>query len=136
MVEMTIQYEGNLHCQAVHGPSGTTLQTDAPKDNQGLGQTFSPTDLLATALGTCILTILGIVAKRHHLDLKGTILRVTKEMAQQPVRRVAKLSIEISIPLPLSDEDKTRLQHAADACPVKQSLHPDIQIPITWSWGA
>ena len=80
MVEIHILYEGDLHCRVIHGPSGTLLSTDAPKDNQGKGESFSPTDLLAAALGSCIITTMGIVAKRHALDLKGAKVTVVKEM--------------------------------------------------------
>ena len=132
---MELTYEGNLRCQAVHEPSGAKLLTDAPKDNQGEGQSFSPTDLVATGLGSCILTIMGIVARRHQIDLAGTKVTVSKEMAQQPVRRIARLVVEITVPARLSEDDKTRLCNAADTCPVKQSLHPDIEVPISWNWG-
>lgn len=135
MVKMELTYEGNLRCQAVHEPSGAKLLTDAPKDNQGEGQSFSPTDLVATGLGSCILTIMGIVARRHQIDLAGTKVTVSKEMAQQPVRRIARLVVEITVPARLSEDDKTRLCNAADTCPVKQSLHPDIEVPISWNWG-
>ena len=135
MVKMELTYEGNLRCQAVHEPSGAKLLTDAPKDNQGEGQSFSPTDLVATGLGSCILTIMGIVARRHQIDLAGTKVTVSKEMAQQPVRRIARLVVEITVPDRLSEDDKTRLCNAADTCPVKQSLHPDIEVPISWNWG-
>jgi putative redox protein len=135
MVEVTVEYEGSLRCTAVHGPSGTQIETDAPKDNMGKGERFSPTDLLATGLGSCILTILGIMAQRHNLDLSGTSVRVSKEMVAQPVRRIGKLAVEIRIPVPLAEEQKQRLISAAEACPVKKSLHPDIEIPMTWNWG-
>lgn len=135
MVEMTIEYQGDLSCRAVHGPSGTVLTTDAPLDNMGKGQSFSPTDLLATALGTCILTILGIVAQRHDLDLRGTKLVVRKEMTSQPVRRVGCLTVDVHVPVNLSPEDRRRLEHAAEICPVKRSLHPDTKVEIRFSWG-
>ena len=101
----------------------------------GRGESFSPTDLLATGLGTCILTILGIVAGRHGWDLKGAAVRVEKHMTQTPPRRIARLPVEIRIPAHLSEEDRNRLISAADLCPVKQSLNPDIEIPITWHWA-
>ena len=91
MVEMTIQYEGELRCTATHGPSGCRLQTDAPVDNMGKGETFSPTDLVATGLGACILTIIGIVAKRHAIPVRGATVKVTKVMTTEPPRRIARL---------------------------------------------
>ncbi len=135
MVEITIQYQGDLCCMATHGPSGTTMHTDAPVDNMGKGQSFSPTDLVATALGTCILTILGIVSQRSRIRIDGATVKVTKEMTAQPPRRIARLGVTVSIPQKLTDEQKQRLINAADACPVKKSLHPEVQMPIEWNWG-
>jgi len=129
-VEIDISYQGDLHCQAVHGPSRSTLITDAPVDNGGRGDAFSPTDLVATALGTCMLTVMGLVAKRAGLDISGTRARVAKEMAAAPVRRIGQLKATITVPHAsrLSEADRAKLQRAADACPVKQSLHPDVNI--------
>jgi putative redox protein len=135
MVEIQVVYEGQLHCQATHGPSKATLVTDAPTDNMGKGESFSPTDLVATALASCILTVLGIVAQRHELNLSGTTAKVTKEMVAEPVRRIGRLSVDIRVPRALAEEDRRRLEHAASICPVKRSLHPDIDIPITFHWG-
>jgi putative redox protein len=101
----------------------------------GKGETFSPTDLVATGLGACILTILGIMAQRHNLDLGGASVRVRKEMSSTPPRRIVRLPVEVTIPARLSDEDKQRLQNAAATCPVKNSLHPEIEIPIVWKWA-
>ena len=91
-------YQGELRCKASHGPSGTELATDAPTDNQGKGERFSPTDLVATALSTCILTIMGIVAERHGWDLKGTEARVEKTMSSEAPRRIAQLTVWVSLP--------------------------------------
>jgi putative redox protein len=135
MVEIRIEYPGDLECKATHGPSGATLMTDAPVDNQGKGRTFSPTDLVATALGTCIFTIMGIVAQRHGIDLAGSSMIVRKEMTSQPVRRIGQLEVEIHVPKALPDQDRRRLEGAAAACPVKRSLHPDIDIPFRFCWG-
>lgn len=135
MVESKITYEGDLRCKATHGPSGVILHTDAPVDNHGRGESFSPTDLLATALGSCILTIVGIVSQRHNIDISGATVSVAKEMVSQPVRRVGRLAVTIRIPTEVSPENRQRLQQAADTCPVKKSLHPDIEIPVTWLWG-
>ncbi|TWT89376.1 OsmC family protein [Neorhodopirellula pilleata] len=131
-VELTALYNGKLHCTATHGPSGKTLTTDAPVDNGGSGSAFSPTDLVATALGTCVLTILGLVAQRHELDLAGTTVHVTKEMVQTPIRRIGSLVTTVTFPsgLRLDAAMRARLQAAAEHCPVHQSLHPDIHAPI------
>jgi len=134
MVEIKIAYEGQLRCRAVHGPSGTTLSTDAPTDNMGKGELFSPTDLVATALGTCILTIMGITAQRHAIDLSGATASVTKEMASGPPRRIGRLTVEVSVPAPLSDEHKHLLENAARACPVAKSLHPGVEMVLKFQW--
>jgi putative redox protein len=134
MVETEITYLGDLHCQARHGPSGMTMWTDAPVDNQGKGESFSPTDLVGVAMGTCMLTIMGIVARRHDIDLSGTTARVTKEMAQAPVRRIARLAVHFRIPRDLPPDDRQRLEKAALTCPVHQSLHPDVDAPVTFEF--
>jgi putative redox protein len=135
MVEIKSVYEGQLHCNATHGPSGALLATDAPKDNMGKGEAFSPTDLLATSLGTCMLTTMGIVAQRHNLDITGARVRVTKEMVSQPSRRVGTLGVEIVMPRALGEEDQKRLENAAHTCPVAKSIHPDVKVPVTFKWG-
>ena len=95
MVTLTARYEGGLRCQAVHGPSGATLLTDAPVDNHGRGESFSPTDLVATAVGTCMMTIMGIVADRHGIDLTGMTAETTKQMSTSPPRRIVALPTRI-----------------------------------------
>lgn len=133
-VEIDIVYEGQLHCRATHGPSKTVLTTDAPVDNHGKGESFSPTDLVATALGTCMATLMGIVAERNKLDIAGTRVLVVKEMVQEPVRRIGTLRVTIHVPAEknssLSMDDRKKLETAALHCPVHKSLHPDIQSPI------
>ena len=131
-VEINAVYEGGLRVVATHGPSGATLSTDAPSDNGGQGASFSPTDLVATALGTCVVTILGLVAERHELDLKGTRVHVTKEMITAPVRRIGSLRTVVTIPNGVLDnpEMRVRIEAAARKCPVHQSLHADIDAPI------
>src|SRR5947199_2164863 len=109
MVQIDITYQGDLRCQAKHAPSGKTLLTDAPVDNMGKGESFSPTDLVATALGTCMLTIMGIVASRHNLDISGTKVTVIKEMATVPFRRIGKLTVTIKVPRELAEADRKRL---------------------------
>ena len=135
MVSIQLEYEGDLHCRAVHGPSGTVLATDAPKDNQGRGESFSPTDLVATALGSCILTVMGILARTLEIDLAGTTATVGKEMMNAPVRRIQRLSVKINVPHQVSAENKLKLERAAHTCPVHKSLHPDVEKPIEFVWG-
>jgi putative redox protein len=135
-VEITTTYEGDLRCRATHGPSRAELLTDPPVDNCGKGESFSPTDLVATALGTCMATLMGIFAQRHAIELLGMTLTVRKEMIQQPVRRIGKLTTEIRIPLPATHEHRPALERAALTCPVHQSLHPDIEKPVTFIWEA
>ncbi len=135
MVNVQIEYQGDLHCKATHGPSGTELSTDAPKDNQGRGESFSPTDLVATALGSCMLTIMGIAARTLNVDISGARSTVTKEMTAAPPRRIERLTVRIHVPHALSAEDREKLERAARACPVHRSLHPEVQIPIEFTWG-
>jgi putative redox protein len=138
-VEIDIVYEGGLRCRATHGPSKIQLTTDAPVDNHGKGESFSPTDLVATALGTCIATLMGIVAERNQLDIAGTKVHVVKEMVQQPVRRIGALRVAIHVPAEkgshLTAEDRKKLETAALHCPVHKSLHPDIETPIEFSYS-
>jgi len=133
-VQIDLVYRGELRCEATHGPSRTQLFTDAPVDNHGKGESFSPTDLVATALGACMLTIMGIYAKRHEIDLTGTTVTVLKEMAQAPVRRIAKLPTEIRVPISKDHPHREALERAAFTCPVHQSLHPDVEKPVTFVW--
>ncbi|HEY5313992.1 MAG TPA: OsmC family protein [Pirellulales bacterium] len=136
MVEIAIEYLGELRCQATHGPSGTKVLTDAPVDNMGRGESFSPTDLVATALGTCMLTIMGIVAQRDGIDLAGTRVKVTKEMVVAPLRRIGRLTLEFHVPAQLSEADQNKLQKAALTCPVHKSLHPEVEIPVEFHFGS
>lgn len=133
-VEINIEYEGQLRCRAEHGPSHAQLTTDAPLDNHGKGESFSPTDLVATGLGACVMTVMGIIAERHKMDITGTRVHVTKNMIQEPVRRIGELLVTVTIPAgkaaALSAADRSRLETAAKHCPVHQSLHPDIKAPI------
>jgi len=134
MVSIQIEYQGDLHCKATHGPSGAELSTDAPKDNQGRGESFSPTDLVATALGTCLLTIMAIAARTLDVDFSGATATVEKEMTAEPPRRIQKLAVRIHVPHAPSPVDREKLERAARACPVHKSLHPDVQIPIEFAW--
>ncbi|HEY1686881.1 MAG TPA: OsmC family protein [Tepidisphaeraceae bacterium] len=135
MVQCRIEYEGQLHCKITHGPSDATLGTDAPKDNMGKGESFSPTDLVGVALASCMVTTMAIVAQRHNFDIKGVTATVEKHMAADPHRRIGKLAVEIRIPMQVTDEMKTRLEHAANACPVHKSLSPQVEIPVIFHWG-
>ncbi len=131
-VEINLTYQGGLHCTATHGPSRQTLNTDAPVDNGGKGAAFSPTDLVATALGTCMGTVMGLVAKRNNLDIEGLQIQVIKEMTAGPVRRIGSLKTRLVFARgkALSATDRAKLEAAARACPVKHSLHPDVQTPV------
>ena len=129
MVLIKATYEGQKHCLALHTPSGSELETDAPKDNQGLGEKFSPTDLVATALGTCILTTLAIACERDGIDLKGTQITVEKVMSDNP-RRIASLKTTLRLSKNIEEDYKRKIKNVAEACPVKKSWHADVLTPI------
>ena len=135
MVEIQIAYEGQLRCKAVHKPSGQVILTDAPVDNMGKGEFFSPTDLVAAALGTCMLTVMGIAANRHKIDISGSTATVVKEMASAPARQIGTLQVTINIPRVLTAEQKTILENAAKSCPVHKSLSHTINIPVEFVCG-
>lgn len=127
-------YTGGLRTRAIHMASGTELITDAPVDNQGKGEAFSPTDLLSAALGSCMLTIMGIAARTHQINMDDTAIEITKHMASNP-RRVSEIEIVFKMPdLPYSEKDKAILEHAARTCPVALSVHPDLKQTITFIW--
>lgn len=130
----TIQclYGGELRCTAHHEPSGSLLDTDAPTDNQGKGERFSPTDLVATALATCILTVMGIVAQRHGWSLEGTTARVEKTMSSRGVRKIALIEVWITLPAGLEEEARAQLKQAGESCPVKQSLEGAVPMALYW----
>lgn len=134
MVEIRVLYEGDLHTRCTHGPSASELETDAPKDNEGRGERFSPTDLLATSLGSCMLTTMGILARRRGWPLEGARVRVEKHMVTAPERRVGRLVVAFDLPA-LPPDARTLLERAAHTCPVKKSLHPDVQVDVSFSWG-
>ena len=134
MVEIEINYDGELRCSATHGLSGAIIETDAPIDNHGRGEAFSPTDLCASSLGVCMLTILGIVAKDHEVDIGDVRGRVIKEMSSDLPRRIAKITVEIEVPLPADHPKRELIEQAAMSCPVHFSLHPDIQKEVSWKW--
>ncbi len=129
MVNISSKYTGQKHCEVTHGPSNSQIQTDAPKDNNGLGQTFSPTDLVATALGTCILTTVAIFAEKENISIIGATSYTEKVMTTAP-RRIASLKTICKFPNSIPEEFKARISEIAEMCPVKKSLHPDVQVPI------
>jgi uncharacterized OsmC-like protein len=134
MVKVDVTYTGGLHCDAEHAPSQSKISTDAPTDNKGKGEAFSPTDLVATAAATCMATTMAIVARRHGLDLTGVEVSIEKVMSQDGPRRIVSLASEIWMPVPSTHPHRTLLENTARACPVHQSIHPDIQRPITFHW--
>lgn len=133
MVTVSGEYKGNLRCESIHNPSGAVLITDAPVDNHGKGESFSPTDLLATSLATCIITVMSIQAKVWKLDLKGLKFKVSKEMGSDP-RKIDKITIDLFMPFEVSEKDQERLHKAAETCPVHYSLHSDVQKEVIFHW--
>ena len=134
MVKIDIVYEGDLRCRLKHGPSGDQIKTDAPIDNMGKGEAFSPTDLVAAALGSCMLTVMGIAARKHNINLNGSVAEVQKEMVTAPVRRIEKLSVVLNMAPGISLDKRAMLERAALNCPVHKSLNPDVEIPIVFNW--
>lgn len=135
MVTIETVYQGTLRTQATHVQSGTEILTDAPVDNQGKGEAFSPTDLLAAALGSCMLTIMGIAAKQHHLNIDNTTCSITKIMAAELPRRIGEIVVSLKFPKSnYTEKDKKILEKAALTCPVYLSLHPDIKKTVSFGW--
>jgi putative redox protein len=134
MVKITGEYQGDLHCSAVHGPSGTAISTDAPRDNQGRGESFSPTDLLATGYATCIATTMAIVARKHGVEIGGIRFEVTKEMSAGAPRRISRLSARRWMPASARAVPQGVLEKAANSCPVHLSLSPDVEKVIELIW--
>lgn len=133
MTTIECRYTGDLHCEAVHAQSGKLLQTDAPTDHDGLGESFSPTDLLATSLGTCILTIMGITAKRRQWNISGATARVEKLMTQQVPRKIDCLRVYMQLPDQCSDDQQRLLRRMAEDCPVKRNLENALTIELIWT---
>jgi putative redox protein len=136
MVQIDVVYQGKLHCLATHGPSAVGLTTDAPVDNHGQGASFSPTDLVATALGTCMLTTIGIRTRDRSFPLEGTRLQVTKHMTATLPRRIAKLDVEIWVPQAAAFDpgDRQLLEQIAHTCPVRLSILDAIEVPVAFHW--
>lgn len=134
MVEIHVDYEGELHCNALHLPSGNRLVTDAPVDNNGRGEAFSPTDLVATALGACMATVIGIVARRKEIPVEGMKVAVRKFMSEDLPRRISRLELDLEMPLSGDHPDRALLESTARGCPVHHSIHPDIEVVMNWKW--
>ncbi|HEY8400305.1 MAG TPA: OsmC family protein [Cytophagaceae bacterium] len=135
MVQMTSKYLGDLRTEGIHLRSGNKIITDAPVDNQGKGEAYSPTDLVCAALSSCMMTIMGQVAVREQIELTGMTSEITKVMVANP-RRISEIKIKLEIPYPekLSDKQKEVLRRAALTCPVAMSLHPDIKQEVEFNF--
>ncbi len=129
----SIIYKGNLRCEAVHLQSSSTIETDAPTDNRGKGERFSPTDLLCVSLATCMLTTMGIKAADLNIDIANAKADVTKHMASNP-RRVAKIEVSVSLPKNTDEKERLILEKAGNNCPVAKSVHPDIELVLKYDW--
>lgn len=134
MATIETVYQGTLRTQSTHVQSGTEILTDAPVDNQGKGEAFSPTDLLAAALGSCMITIMGIAAREHQIDIENTTCSITKIMATQPPRRVGEIVVDFKFPKAYTEKEQKILERAASTCPVYLSLHPDIKKTVSFGW--
>ncbi len=134
-VRVDIDYEGKLHCRCVHEPSGHVLPTDAPRDNQGTGESFSPTDLVGTALGSCMLTTMAIAARKDGLELGPMSCSVDKEMIADPKRRVAKLTVHITMQASLTPEQRQHFEQVARGCPVALTLSDKTQVALTFAYA-
>ena len=133
-VLISTTYLGGLRCEATHGPSTSKLLSDAPVDNLGKGESFSPTDLVATAMGTCMATTMGIYAQRQEIDLRGMTVTVEKEMTTEPPRRIARLTVDVRVPVAGTHPHREALERAALNCPVAKSVHPDVALPVRFVW--
>jgi putative redox protein len=134
MVAQSFRYVGELRCEAVHTPSGVELITDAPTDNHGRGESFSPTDLVVTALATCKVTTMAIAVEREGVRLAGTKVYAEKHMSTDPPRRVARIVVRIDFPAGIATSYRSRLERIARTCPVAKSLHPDIKLDVTFTY--
>lgn len=135
MVRLDVTYEGELHATARHEPSGAEISTDAPKDNEGRGEAFSPTDLLAASVASCMLTVMGIVARRHGWALEGATAEVEKHMVTEPQRRVGRVVARFQMPAGIPEDARPILERSAHTCPVHRSLHPDVAVDLSFHWA-
>jgi putative redox protein len=133
-VTVDVVYEGDLECTLTHGPSGDQMQTDAPVDNRGRGAHFSPTDLVGAAMGSCTLTVMGIVARDRGWDMTGATAKVVKEMGAEPRRHISKLTVAITLPAALDEKARTILERTALTCPVQASMGERTQIALTFHY--
>ncbi len=133
MVKCNVIYQGGLHCELQHEPSCAKVCSDAPVDNHGKGESFSPTDLMCSAMAACMATIMGIYAEKEGLNLEGASIEVGKIMSANP-RRIARIETTITLPLPADTPHKAALEDCVLGSPAMRSLHPDIEVPITWNW--
>lgn len=131
----SVVYNGALRCSAVHLQSQSAIETDAPTDNRGKGERFSPTDLTCTSLGLCLITTMAIKATDMQIELAGAVVNVKKYMSQEPPRRIVKIEASVLLSaLAISEKERLVLEAAGNACPVAKSLHPDIEQVITYQW--
>ena len=133
MVELKLEYKGDLRTEVVHVPSGAIIDTVAPRDNGGMGDRFSPTDIMAASVGACALTIMGKLAQRHGLDIKGSRVRVEKHMRVSP-RMIERLVLDFELPALLSPNERTMIERAVDDCPARRSLNPDVIIESKFAY--
>ena len=131
MVAQSLVYHEGLRCEATHGPSGTHLITDAPVDNHGRGESFSPTDLVVTALATCMVTTIGIAVEHEGIRMDGTTIHAEKHMSNDAPRRIARIVIRIDAAKGIPAGARSRIEHLARTCPVMRSINPDIQVDFT-----
>lgn len=134
MVKSTAIYQGELHCEITHAPSGKSIETDAPVDNKGKGQAFSPTDLVGAALSSCVLTTMAIVCERDGVEFKNAKAEVEKVMVDTPKRQIGELRLKITLPNSIPQDYRKKLEHIAHACPVKRSLREDLQVPVEFTY--
>lgn len=134
MVPITVTYQGQLRCSALHDNSSVSFITDAPTDNHGKGESFSPTDLVATALGTCMITTIGIKLYSEQINLDGTRLAVEKHMSTDPPRRIAKIVVRLTFPEGVPPQYRAKIKEMGDTCPVAKSIHPDIALDVRYDY--
>ncbi len=135
MVKSEVEYLGDLHCRLTHGPSGQQFMTDAPTDNQGKGDYFSPTDLCVASLASCVTTIMGIIAKSRGIEIEGLKVVAFKEMMNKPYRRIKKIIVDFDFPKELTEKEFRLVAAAVDKCPVTKSLNPEIEIERTFKFA-